>query len=69
MRGGAARPVIPKRGEKDLEPAQGGGSSLQRHNLERARSAMFDAVRYRGSVHPSIHKNTSRYSPLPLHAQ
>ena len=41
----AARPVIPKRGEKDFEPAHGGGSGLQRHNLERARSAMFDALR------------------------
>ena len=43
--GNAARPVIPKRGEKDFEPAHGGGSGLQRHNLERARSAMFDALR------------------------
>jgi hypothetical protein len=41
----AARPAIPKRGEKDFEPASGGGSGLQRHNLERARSAMFDALR------------------------
>lgn len=41
----AARPVIPKRGEKDFEPTNGGGSGLQRHNLERARLAMFDALR------------------------
>lgn len=41
----AARPVIPKRGGKDFEPADGGGSGLQRHNLERAHSAMFDALR------------------------
>ena len=41
----AARPVIPKRGEKDFEPTNGSGSGLQRHNLERARSAMFDALR------------------------
>ena len=41
----AARPVIPKRGEKDFEPTSGGGSGLQRHNLERARLAMFDALR------------------------
>lgn len=40
-----ARPVIPRRGEKDFEPADGGGSGLQRHNLERARSAMFDVLR------------------------
>jgi len=38
-----ARPAIPKRGEKDFEPAEGSG--LQRHNLERARSAMFDVLR------------------------
>ncbi|KAF8272210.1 tRNA-splicing endonuclease subunit sen54 N-term-domain-containing protein [Lactarius quietus] len=41
----AARPMIPKRGEKDFEPTNGGGSGLQRHNLERARLAMFDALR------------------------
>jgi tRNA-splicing endonuclease subunit Sen54 len=41
----AARPVIPKRGEKDFEPTNGGGSGLQRHNLGRARLAMFDALR------------------------
>lgn len=41
----AARPVIPKRGEKDFEPTNSGGSGLQRHNLERARLAMFDALR------------------------
>ena len=41
----AARPVIPKRGGKDFEPAHGGGSGLQRHNLGKARSAMFDALR------------------------
>jgi len=41
----AARPVIPKRGEKDFGPAHGGGSGLRRHNLEKARSAMFDALR------------------------
>ncbi|THH20607.1 hypothetical protein EW146_g806 [Bondarzewia mesenterica] len=38
-----ARPLIPKRGEKDFEPAQGSG--LQQHNLDRARTAMFDALR------------------------
>ncbi|KDQ50520.1 hypothetical protein JAAARDRAFT_63133 [Jaapia argillacea MUCL 33604] len=43
---GLARPVIPKRGEKDYEPsAPGGGSGLQRHVLDRARNAMFDALR------------------------
>jgi tRNA-splicing endonuclease subunit Sen54 len=55
MRNGAA----PKRDEKDFEPVQGGGSGLQRHNLERTRSAMFDALRSTTRtisrfVHPSI---------------
>lgn len=40
-----ARPVIPKRGEKDFEPKPGGGSGLQVHVLDRARAAMFDALR------------------------
>jgi hypothetical protein len=61
MGNAAARPVILKRGEKDFEPAHGGGSGLQRHNLERARSAMFDALRSTRTisryVHPSIPKN------------
>lgn len=39
------RPVIPKRGEKDFEPAAGGGSGLQVHVLDRARAAMFDALK------------------------
>lgn len=55
MRGGAARPVIPKRGEKDFEPAQGGGSGLQRHNLERSRSAMFDTLRSTRTISRCIH--------------
>lgn len=42
---GAMRPVIPKRGEKDFEPAPGGGSGLQVHVLDRARAAMFDALK------------------------
>ncbi|KAH7915474.1 tRNA-splicing endonuclease subunit sen54 N-term-domain-containing protein [Hygrophoropsis aurantiaca] len=41
---GAARPIIPKRGEKDFEPAPGGGSGFQLHVLDRARSAMFAAL-------------------------
>ncbi|CCL99722.1 uncharacterized protein FIBRA_01744 [Fibroporia radiculosa] len=40
----AARPVIPKRGEKDFEPNATGGSGLQRHVLDRARNAMLDAL-------------------------
>ncbi|KAJ3558955.1 hypothetical protein NM688_g625 [Phlebia brevispora] len=39
------RPVIPKRGEKDFEPSVQGGSGLQRHVLDRSRSAMFDALK------------------------
>ncbi|KAF4581565.1 tRNA-splicing endonuclease subunit sen54 [Pleurotus pulmonarius] len=39
------RPIIPRRGEKEFEPAPGGGSGLQIHVLDRARSAMFDALR------------------------
>ncbi|KAG2147403.1 tRNA-splicing endonuclease subunit sen54 N-term-domain-containing protein [Suillus bovinus] len=42
---GTVRPVIPKRGEKDFEPAPGGGSGLQVHVLDRARAAMFDALK------------------------
>jgi hypothetical protein len=45
IRLGAGRPVIPKRGEKDFEPSAGGGSGLQIHVLDRARSAMFDALK------------------------
>ncbi|KAI0667674.1 tRNA-splicing endonuclease subunit sen54 N-term-domain-containing protein [Trametes maxima] len=41
----AARPVIPKRGEKDFEPNAHGGSGLQRHVLDRSRSAMLEALK------------------------
>lgn len=41
----AARPVIPKRGDKEFEPSKQGGSGLQQHILQRARSAMFEALR------------------------
>lgn len=67
-----ARPVILKRGEKDFEPAHGGGSGLQRHNLELARSAMFDALRSTRTisrcVHPPIPRNTP-HPPPPLNAR
>lgn len=43
--GAAARPIIPKRGEKDFEPAPGGGSGLQLHVLDRSRDAMFETLR------------------------
>ncbi|GLB39037.1 putative tRNA-splicing endonuclease subunit sen54 N-term [Lyophyllum shimeji] len=42
---GIARPVIPKRGEKEFEPKPGGGSGLQLHVLEHARAAMFDTLK------------------------
>ena len=38
----SARPIIPKRGEKDYEPKA--GSNLQQHLLERMRAAMFSAL-------------------------
>ncbi|KAK1230057.1 tRNA-splicing endonuclease subunit sen54 [Marasmius sp. AFHP31] len=41
----AARPVIPKRGEKEFEPSAEGGSNLQQFILNRSRNAMFDALR------------------------
>ncbi|KAI6103292.1 tRNA-splicing endonuclease subunit sen54 N-term-domain-containing protein [Pisolithus croceorrhizus] len=41
----STRPVIPKRGEKDFEPVHGRGSDLQLHVLDRARGAMFEALR------------------------
>ncbi|KAJ4484407.1 tRNA-splicing endonuclease subunit sen54 N-term-domain-containing protein [Lentinula edodes] len=41
----AARPVIPKRGDKEFEPSKQGGSGLQQHILQRARNAMFEALR------------------------
>lgn len=47
---GAARPVIPKRGEKDFEPTNGGGSGLQLHVLDRSRGAMLDALRAERSI-------------------
>ncbi|KAG6909750.1 hypothetical protein DXG01_015466 [Tephrocybe rancida] len=42
---GITRPVIPKRGEKDLAPKPGGGSGLQIHVLDGAWAAMFDTLR------------------------
>ncbi|CAL1712275.1 unnamed protein product [Somion occarium] len=41
----SVRPVIPKRGEKDFEPIVQGGSGYQQHVLNRARTAMLDALR------------------------
>lgn len=55
-RTGSDRPVIPKRGEKDFEPSTAGGSSLQVHYLDRARSAMLDVLR--------ATPHTSRYGSI-----
>ncbi|KAF8310978.1 hypothetical protein DL93DRAFT_2061606 [Clavulina sp. PMI_390] len=41
----SSKAVIPKRGDKEFEPAPGGGSSLQAFSLERSRQAMTDALR------------------------
>ena len=57
FRPSATRPVIPKRGEKEFEPRAQGvtsqdepaatstGTALQQHILNRAREAMFSALR------------------------
>jgi tRNA-splicing endonuclease subunit Sen54 len=45
IRPSAARPVIPRRGEKEFEPQPGGGSGLQLHVLDRSRNAMLEALR------------------------
>lgn len=50
----SARPVIPKRGEKEFEPRDGGGSNLQLHVLDRARLAMFDTLRATRSISRSV---------------
>lgn len=39
-----SKPVLPKRGDKEFEPAQGGPSNLQTYNLNRSRDAMFGAL-------------------------
>ncbi|KAF4617922.1 hypothetical protein D9613_005767 [Agrocybe pediades] len=41
----SARPIIPKRGEKEFEPRAGGGTNLQLHVLDRSRAAMLDTLR------------------------
>ncbi|KAI0035174.1 tRNA-splicing endonuclease subunit sen54 N-term-domain-containing protein [Vararia minispora EC-137] len=51
-----SRPVIPKRGEKDFEPAQ--GSNLQLYQLDRARTAMFDVLR----IHRSVASKSMSYA-------
>ncbi|KIK55364.1 hypothetical protein GYMLUDRAFT_205657 [Collybiopsis luxurians FD-317 M1] len=60
----AARPIIPKRGDKEFEPSKHGGSGLQQHILNRSRNAMFEALRATrtisnksvsyGTWHPSL---------------
>ncbi|THV06536.1 hypothetical protein K435DRAFT_743639 [Dendrothele bispora CBS 962.96] len=50
----SARPVIPKRGEKEFEPSVEGGSNLQQHILQRSRNAMFETLRTTRSTVKSI---------------
>ncbi|KAG8685085.1 tRNA-splicing endonuclease subunit sen54, partial [Ceratobasidium sp. 423] len=42
---GLSRAVIPKRGEKEFEPAKGGATALQSHVLTKSRNAMFSALK------------------------
>lgn len=56
--GAAARPIIPKRGEKDFEPAPGGGSGLQLHVLDRSRDAMFEALRANRTISRLVELST-----------
>ena len=52
--------MIPKRGEKDFEPTNGGGSGLQLHVLDRSRGAMLDALR----AERSISRSASLFSSI-----
>jgi hypothetical protein len=40
----SSRPSLPKRGDKEFEPATDGATNLQTHSLNRARDAMFGAL-------------------------
>ncbi|CAE6480106.1 unnamed protein product [Rhizoctonia solani] len=42
---GLSRAIIPKRGEKEFEPAAGGGTALQSHVLTKSRNAMLSALK------------------------
>ncbi|KAF8754721.1 tRNA-splicing endonuclease subunit sen54 N-term [Rhizoctonia solani] len=42
---GQISPVIPKRGEKEFEPAAGGTTALQSHVLNKSRNAMLSALK------------------------
>ncbi|PPQ64161.1 hypothetical protein CVT24_008796 [Panaeolus cyanescens] len=46
----SARPVIPKRGEKEFEPRGAGGTNLQQHVLDRSRSAMFETLKSQRTI-------------------
>ncbi|GJJ15884.1 hypothetical protein Clacol_010162 [Clathrus columnatus] len=51
----SSKPSLPKRGDKEFEPSNGGPSSLQSHTLDRARDAMFSALQTeRGISNKSI---------------
>ncbi|KAI0357608.1 hypothetical protein OH77DRAFT_1494921 [Trametes cingulata] len=59
-----ARPVIPKRGEKDFEPIAQGGSGLQRHVLDRSRSAMLEALKATRTISYKSVSHAIWYPPL-----
>ncbi|EUC54156.1 tRNA-splicing endonuclease subunit sen54 [Rhizoctonia solani AG-3 Rhs1AP] len=42
---GLSRAIIPKRGEKEFEPAKGGATALQSHVLAKSQNAMFSALK------------------------
>ncbi|CCO33893.1 putative tRNA-splicing endonuclease subunit sen54 AltName: Full=tRNA-intron endonuclease sen54 [Rhizoctonia solani AG-1 IB] len=52
---GLSRAVIPKRGEKEFEPAAGGATALQSHVLTKSRNAMLSALQgSRGAASKTI---------------
>ena len=59
----AARPVIPKRGEKEFEPRARGGTNLQAHVLERSRAAMFDTLLTTRTISRQLTTLSSWYAP------
>ncbi|CAE6404899.1 unnamed protein product [Rhizoctonia solani] len=52
---GLSRAIIPKRGEKEFEPAKGGATALQSHVLAKSQNAMFSALKgSRGAASKTI---------------
>ena len=60
-----SRPVIPKRGEKEYEPkgADGTGTGLQQHKLDRIRAAMFSALDVERVISTCVQ---FPFSPIPF---